>query len=367
MIRSMSELPTQTSSGEMPGIDAAAEVERARDAYRRLREEIAKVIVGQADVVEQVLTAVFCRGHAVVVGVPGLAKTLLISTIARTLSLNFSRIQFTPDLMPSDITGTEIIEEDRASGRRQMRFVPGPVFANVILADEINRTPPKTQAALLESMQERQVTVAGQRHALPVPFFVLATQNPLEQEGTYPLPEAQLDRFMFQIMIRYPSEAEEHEVVRRSSNPVRADVSEVLKADDIAAVGRAVRMMPIADHVIRYALRLVRATRVGEAEDDGVARPAIVRQYLSWGAGPRASEYLVLAARAKALLSGATHTTPEHVRAVAHPVLRHRLLTNFNAEADQVSPDAIIDGLLAAVAVEGEAGAGRDRTAGVLR
>ena len=355
--------PTQPNESVPNGIGAGeasgADIDGAREAYRRLRDEIGKVIVGQAEVIDQILIAVFCRGHAVVVGVPGLAKTLLISTIARTLSLEFSRIQFTPDLMPSDITGTEIIEEDRTTGRREMRFVKGPVFANVVLADEINRTPPKTQAALLESMQERQVTVAGERHALPDPFFVLATQNPLEQEGTYPLPEAQLDRFMFQILIRYPTETEELEVIRRSASRERAAVAEVLHAEDIRAVGEAVRMIPIADHVMAYALRLVRATRVGEAEDVGVERPEIVKRYVSWGAGPRASEYLVLAAKAHALITGGSHVTPENVKAVAHPILRHRILTNFNAEADQISADAVIDGLLAGVSVDASAGSER--------
>jgi len=344
----MSDDPTTPT----PGDDAMQQIERAREAYASVREEIGKIIVGQTDVIDEVLTAIFCRGHAVVVGVPGLAKTLLISTIARTLSLDFNRIQFTPDLMPSDITGTEVIEEDRATGRRELRFVQGPVFSNVILADEINRTPPKTQAALLESMQERQVTIGGTRYPLPDPFFVLATQNPLEQEGTYPLPEAQLDRFMFQILIRYPTEADELEVVRRSGRKERIEVEEKLHAEDIAAVGAAIRMIPVSDHVMRYALRLVRATRVGERADGATEKPQIVRDYVSWGAGPRASEFLVLAARAHALLSGGTHVTPENVRAVAHPILRHRILTNFNAEADQVSPDAIIDGLIDAVSVE---------------
>ncbi|MEM1183900.1 MAG: AAA family ATPase [Planctomycetota bacterium] len=329
-----------------PEVHPDEAIDAVHAATARLRSEIGKVVVGQQDVVEQVLLAVFCRGHALVVGVPGLAKTLLISTIARTLSLKFSRVQFTPDLMPSDITGTEVFDEDKSTGRRELRFVKGPIFANVILADEINRTPPKTQAALLESMQERQVTTGGVRHALPDPFFVLATQNPLEQEGTYPLPEAQLDRFMFQVLIKYPTADDELEVVRRSATKERANVEEVLHAIDIDRVHRVVRAMPVADHVLKYALRLVRATRVGEPEDEGVSRPEIATRYLSWGAGPRASEYLVLGAQARALLDGATHVTPEHVAAVAHPVLRHRVLTNFNAEADQVTPDTVIDGLL---------------------
>ena len=339
--------------------DAEAALAEVRKAHDDLREQIGKVIVGQDDVVEQLLTAVFCRGHAVVVGVPGLAKTLLISTIARTLSLDFSRIQFTPDLMPSDITGTEVIEEDKTTGHRELRFVRGPVFSNVILADEINRTPPKTQAALLEAMQERQVTVGGVKHTLPSPFFVLATQNPIEQEGTYPLPEAQLDRFMYQILIRYPTETEELEIVRRSTAGAKADISPVLDQAGIERVQSLVRAIPVADHVIRYALRLVRATRVGPDAD--ADQPQVIKDYLGWGAGPRASEYLILAAKARAVLTGSGHATPEHVKAVAHPVLRHRILTNFNAEADQVTPDAIVDGLLAAVPVD--ASGAQDRKA----
>jgi MoxR-like ATPase len=327
----------------------------ARAAYQRLREQIGKIIVGQDEVVDELLMAIFSRGHAVVVGVPGLAKTLLISTIAKTLSLDFSRIQFTPDLMPSDITGTEVIQEDKASGQRQLKFVRGPVFANVILADEINRTPPKTQAAMLEAMQERQVTVGGTRHLLPQPFFVLATQNPIEQEGTYPLPEAQLDRFMFQIHIRYPNETEEIEIVRRSGEKGHAPISPVLDAMGIAKVQDIVRTTPVADHVIRYALRLVRATRVKEPMDAGAPRPKLVQEYVAWGAGPRASEYMIQAAKSRAVLEGATHVTPDHVRKVAKPVLRHRLMMNFNAEADQVTGDSVVDGLLASVPVESAA------------
>ncbi|GAB4386481.1 MAG: MoxR family ATPase [Phycisphaerales bacterium] len=327
-------------------------VDQVRAAHDRLRGEIAKVIVGQDEVVEQILTCVFCRGHALLVGVPGLAKTLLISTIASALSLEFSRIQFTPDLMPSDITGTEVIEEDKTTGHRQLRFVRGPIFANVVLADEINRTPPKTQAALLESMQERQVTVGGVRHELPSPFFVLATQNPLEQEGTYPLPEAQLDRFMYQIQIGYPSAEEELEVMRRSATKGEQRIEQVLDGPGIEQIQQVVRTVPVPDHVMRYALRLVRATRVTEPEGRELA-PQIVREYVAWGAGPRASEYLILAARGRALLSGSPHVTPDHIREVALPVLRHRIMTNFNAEADQVRTDQIIRGLLDGIAVEG--------------
>ncbi|MFZ2874353.1 MAG: MoxR family ATPase [Phycisphaerales bacterium] len=336
-----------------PGSVLPEQVQEVRAAYSRLRSEIRKVIVGQDEVVDQMLMAIFCRGHVVVVGVPGLAKTLLISTIARTLSLAFSRVQFTPDLMPADITGTEVIQEDRATGHRALKFVQGPIFANVILADEINRTPPKTQAALLEAMQERHVTVGGKRHDLPVPFFVLATQNPIEQEGTYPLPEAQLDRFMFQISISYPSLEEEMEIVRRMASRGGESVESALDEDGIRRVQDVVRQMPVPDHVIAYALRLVRATRVKEPMDLGITRPRMVQDYVGWGAGPRASEYLILAAKAKALLEGSTHVTPEHVGAIAKPVLRHRLLLNFNAEADQVTPDAVIADLLANVPLEG--------------
>jgi len=322
-----------------------------RETHDKLRTEIGRVIVGQDDVVEEVLTTIFCRGHALLVGVPGLAKTLLISTIARAMHLDFSRIQFTPDLMPSDITGTEVIEEDRTTGHRQLRFVPGPIFANVILADEINRTPPKTQAALLESMQERQVTANGQRHELPSPFFVLATQNPLEQEGTYPLPEAQLDRFMLQIKIKYPSAEEELEVMRRSAVKDEVTINPVIDGPQIIRIQSIIRHVPVADHVSRYALRLVRATRVGEPAEG--PRPSMVEDYLAWGAGPRASEALILSAKARAVLSGSMHVTPEHVKGAAMSVLRHRILTNFNAEADQVSTDDVIRTLVEEIPVEG--------------
>ncbi len=325
--------------------DAAREVNQA---YERLTSEVHKIIVGQDEVLAEILMAMFCGGHALVVGVPGLAKTLLISTLARTLSLGFSRIQFTPDLMPSDMTGTEVIEEDRTTGSRELRFVKGPIFSNVILADEINRTPPKTQAALLESMQERQVTAGGVRHPLPRPFFVLATQNPIEQEGTYPLPEAQLDRFMFNVKIDYPTEDEELHIVKRTTAAEEQHVEPVLTGDDVMRVESLVRQVPVADHVVRYVLRLVRSTRVRE----DVKKPAVVENYVSWGAGPRASQYIVLAAKAKAILSGATHVMPEHIRSVALPVLRHRIITNFNAEADGITTDDIIKDLLERIPVD---------------
>ena len=342
-------------------------IAEVRASYDGLKGEVRKVIVGQERVVDQILMAIFCRGHALVVGVPGLAKTLLISTIARSMSLGFSRVQFTPDLMPSDITGTEVIEEDKSTGVRTLRFVKGPIFANVILADEINRTPPKTQAALLEAMQERQVTVGGMQHALPSPFFVLATQNPIEQEGTYPLPEAQLDRFMFEVKIGYPSESEEAEIVRRTTTGGSAKPEAVMTGEQIARVQEVVRAMPVADHVIRYALRLVRTTRIKEPMDGGLNRPKLVKDYVAWGAGPRASEYLVLAAKAHALLTGSTHVSPDHVRAVATPVLRHRILTNFNAEADGVSTDDIIEGMLKDVPVDGTSPAEKKQMETVVR
>ncbi|MGP1273311.1 MAG: AAA family ATPase [Phycisphaerales bacterium] len=329
------------------------DIARIREVHGRLRTEIGRIIVGQDEVIEQMLTCIFCRGHALVVGVPGLAKTLLISTIARALSLDFSRIQFTPDLMPSDITGTEVFQEDKATGHRALEFIRGPIFANVILADEINRTPPKTQAALLEAMQEGQVTAGGHMHALPSPFFVLATQNPIEQEGTYPLPEAQLDRFMYQIRIGYPTEAEELEIVRRSAHKGEVAITPVIGGEEIARMQTLIRHAPAADHVIRYALRLVRATRQPERGADD-HRPQVVRDYVGWGAGPRASEYLILAAKARAILTGATHADIEHVREAARPVLRHRVLTNFNAEADQVTTDEVITRLLESVSVEDE-------------
>ena len=332
---------------------APASLEDARASIAALRSEIAKVIVGQEDVVEQMLLCIMCRAHGLVVGVPGLAKTLLISTIAKSLGLQFSRVQFTPDLMPSDVTGTEVIQEDRTTGHRVMRFVHGPIFANVVLADEINRTPPKTQAALLEAMQERQVSVGGVQHPLPSPFFVLATQNPLEQEGTYPLPEAQLDRFMLQILIRYPNAEDELEIVRRSTGSGTAEVDEVLDHARIFALQQLVRAVPAPEHVMRYALRLVRCTRVNEPADAGVDRPSMVGEYVSWGAGPRASEFLILAAKARAVLRGEDHATIEHVKSVAAPVFRHRLQLNFNAEADGVTVDAIVDQLLASVPEQG--------------
>lgn len=308
-----------------------------------IRGEIRKVIIGQDNVIEELLICLMCGGHCLLVGVPGLAKTLLISTLARSLNLKLSRIQFTPDLMPSDITGTEIMEEDRTTGGRSLRFVKGPVFANLILADEINRTPPKTQAALLEAMQETQVTASGSKYPLPKPFFVLATQNPIEQEGTYPLPEAQLDRFMFNTIVSYPSQQEELEIVLHTTSINECQVEHVLDAETVLSIQKTVRSVPVAEHVASYAVRLARSTRVGMP---GTEALPIVRDYIRWGCGPRASQYLILAAKAKSLLAGDTHVQIEHIKSIAHPVLRHRLLLNFNAEADKVTTDEIITSII---------------------
>lgn len=342
--------PTPEPVSNQPASGSAQEVvQRLHNAHDKMVEQIGRVIVGQTEVVDQLLMSLFCKGHAVLVGVPGLAKTLLVSTISKALSLDFSRIQFTPDLMPSDITGTDIIEEDKSTGERLMRFVKGPVFCNVLLADEINRTPPKTQAALLEAMQEHQVTASGEKHILPDPFFVLATQNPIEQEGTYPLPEAQLDRFMFQILVDYPNEDEELEIVRRTTARHDVTVEPVLTAEDVLEIQQIIRDIPVADHVIRYALRMVRATRVREKVDHF----DFIENYLSWGAGPRASQYLILGGKAHAVMQGRNHVEPEDIQAVAKPVLRHRVITNFNAEADRVTADDVIDKLIAAVDIDG--------------
>ena len=330
-------------------LDASSSTTFVKDAFDRIRNEVHKVIVGQDEVLEQATLSMFCGGHAVVEGVPGLAKTLLISTLAKTLSLGFSRIQFTPDLMPSDMTGTEVIEEDKSTGTRTLRFVKGPIFSNVVLADEINRTPPKTQAALLESMQERQVTAGGVRHQLPNPFFVLATQNPIEQEGTYPLPEAQLDRFMFNIRIKYPTAEQELEIIKQTTSGTPVEPLPVLDAEQCLLIQKMIRDVPVADHVAQYAIRLIRATRV-RSEDPDIPRE--VKDYLSWGAGPRASQFLVIAAKAKAILDGSTHVMPSHIQSIALPVLRHRIITNFNAEADGVQTDDIIKSLLESISVD---------------
>jgi len=332
--------------------DDVQAVQKLNEAYRLITEQLGRVIVGQQQVIEELLVAMFARGHCLLVGVPGLAKTLMIRTLADAFSLEFNRIQFTPDLMPSDITGTEVIQEDKASGTRRLQFLKGPIFANVILADEINRTPPKTQAALLEAMQEQQLTIGGTRHVLVKPFFVLATQNPIEQEGTYPLPEAQLDRFMFNTFVDYPDEEEELEIVKRTTADVSVQVTPTLSGEEILDLQRIVRRVPVADHVVRYALQLARLTRPNHP---GV--PDFITEYVNWGAGPRASQYLVLGAKARAVLYGRYSAGCDDIRAVAFPVLRHRIVTNFNAEAEGVKPDDIIRRLIETVA------AGEDETA----
>jgi len=306
-----------------------------------LRREVAQRIVGQHSVVEGLLTALLSNGHALLVGVPGLAKTLLVSTVAEALDLGFSRIQFTPDLMPTDITGTEVIEEDRTSGRRVFRFVHGPVFANIVLADEINRTPPKTQAALLQAMQERAVTAAGQTYPLDPPFFVLATQNPIEQEGTYPLPEAQLDRFMFELTIDYPSRGEEEEIAMRTTGEAVSRVQQVVTASELVELQRLVRRVPVSPSLVEFAVRLARATRPADEE-----APALARRYVSWGAGPRASQFLVLGAKARAAARGDAMPSYDDVRAVAPAVLAHRVVLNFEAEADGRTTRDVVQELL---------------------
>ena len=315
-----------------PETAGSADVEaaqRVKDAYDRIKAELHKTIVGMDDVIDQLLISIFARGHCLLVGVPGLAKTLLVSSVSRCLSRSFNRIQFTPDLMPADITGTEVIQEDRATGTRAFKFIQGPIFANVILADEINRTPPQTQAALLEAMQERQVTAGGQRHELDAPFFVLATQNPIEQEGTYPLPEAQLDRFMLELLIDYPSRAEEEEIAMTTTGVDRPEVGTVVSAGELVELQRVVRRVPVAPSLVAYAVRLVRATR---ADDDGA--PARTRRDVAGGAGPRAGRYLVLGAKARAAARGDALPSLDDVRAVAPAVLAHRVVLNFEAEAD---------------------------------
>ena len=325
-----------------PQTDLAA-VAELHEAKRAILGELEKRIVGQKDVVEALLTALFARGHCLFVGVPGLAKTLLVSTLAEVLALRFQRIQFTPDLMPSDITGTDVLEEEHATGRRFFRFIPGPIFANLVLADEINRTPPKTQAALLQSMQELRVTAGGTTHELPPPFLVFATQNPIEQEGTYPRPEAQLDRFMLQVDVDYPSEDEELEIVRRGTGPRRASLAVALSPERILALQELVLRVPVPDHVARYAVALVRASRPGPLA------PPPIREFVAYGAGPRASQYLVLGAKARAILDGRFAAAVEDVRALARPTLQHRLITNFHAESEGVRPAALVDQLLDAV------------------
>ena len=319
-------------------------IKTLKGAYDNLRKEIGHVIVGQDKVVEEILIAIFARGHCLLEGVPGLAKTLIISTLAKCLSLSFKRIQFTPDLMPSDITGTEFIQDDKATGERVFRFIKGPIFCNICLADEINRTPPKTQAALLEAMQEKSVTVAGNHHVLPPPFFVLATQNPLEQEGTYPLPEAQLDRFIFKIFVNYPSDEEELEIMKRVTSPNKVQIQPVLSGEQICQLQEIVLRVPVADHVYAYAKKIVRSTRpsMGEAPD-------FIRNWINWGAGPRASLNLILAGKARAILNGQFHVSCDDIAAVAPAILRHRIACNFTAQAEGITTDKVIEKLLASI------------------
>jgi MoxR-like ATPase len=318
--------------------DAAAQFAAA---FERLRAQVGQVIVGQEQVVEQLVLAIAARGHAILVGVPGLAKTLLVSTLARTLDLDFHRIQFTPDLMPGDITGAEVLHTDPATGERSFRFVKGPVFTNLLLADEINRTPPKTQAALLEAMQERQVSAAGQAMPLPDPFFVLATQNPIEQEGTYPLPEAALDRFLFLIQVDYPSAEEEAEIMRRTTGGDPVELEQVLSAEQLIEMQQLVRKVPIAEPVLQYAVTLARRTRPAEAD-----APGFIQQWVTWGAGPRAAQNMILAAKARALLNGRMHVSTDDINSVAPAVMRHRLLTNFAAQAENITADDIVARLI---------------------
>jgi len=316
-------------------------IEQLGQARNLLLQEIHKVIIGQDQVIEELLLAMFSRGHVLMVGVPGLAKTLLISTVAKVLKLEFRRIQFTPDLMPSDITGTDVIEEDRSTGKRQFRFIRGPIFANIILADEINRTPPKTQAALLQAMQEYHVTAGGDTYSLDLPFFVLATQNPIEQEGTYPLPEAQLDRFMFMVNVDYPTKDQERNIVRSTTTDHDIDLRYVLRGKDILGIQKIVRRVPVSSHVVDYAVNLVRASRPNRPE-----APQFINEWLTWGAGPRAAQYLILGAKSHALFNGRLNVTCDDVRSVARPVLRHRLFSNFNADAEGITAENIVDRLL---------------------
>jgi MoxR-like ATPase len=319
-------------------------LEKLRHAHKQMRAEIGKIIIGQENVLDELLMAIFCRSHALLVGVPGLAKTLMVSTLAQALDMSFKRIQFTPDLMPSDITGTEVIQDDPVTRQRAFKFLPGPIFANIVLADEINRTPPKTQAALLEAMQERKASIGGVDHPMKNPFFVLATQNPIEQEGTYPLPEAQLDRFLFMIKVDYPTDKEEEQIMRQGTSDVQLQVSKVLHGNEILELQHIVRRIPVADHVFAYAKRITRMTRPGtpEAAD-------FVNKWLIWGAGPRASMNLILAAKAHAVLKGNHHVSAEDVAAVSLAILRHRLILNFTAQSEGVTVEDVIRRLVQAV------------------
>jgi MoxR-like ATPase len=341
--------PSQDRAGQSPpSNEDAAIVARLRDARLRVKEEMARVVVGQEHVIDHLLVALLCRGHVLLLGVPGVGKTLMARTLARTLEMEFRRIQFTPDLMPSDITGMEIIEEDASTGRRKLEFLPGPIFANFLLADEINRTPPKTQSALLQAMQENEVTIGRRTYPLKPPFFVVATQNPIEMEGTYPLPEAQLDRFMFNLKVKYPSIQEELLVVKGTTGTQSVEARPILKAEELIRLQDLVRGVPVADSVMLYAIRLVAASRPGELKEiEGV------HKYLLHGASPRASQYMVLGAKARAILAGRYHVDFEDVKAQAGPVLRHRLVLNFHARADGVDADAIVRRLIETVRQEG--------------
>ncbi|MCC7192402.1 MAG: MoxR family ATPase [Phycisphaeraceae bacterium] len=332
------------ASSETAHSDDAAQAQRLVAAYEKISTELSKVIVGQKEVIEQVMIAILARGHCLLEGVPGLAKTLLVRSLAEGMALSFHRVQFTPDLMPADITGTEIIQEDSATGKRQLIFQQGPIFAQMILADEINRTPPKTQAALLEAMQEHSVTIGGKTHALPEPFFVLATQNPIEQEGTYPLPEAQRDRFILHIKVDYPDRAAEREIIQRTTGAQQSMISQALTSEDILACQQIVRRVPVPEHVMDFVLDVVRKSRPKEEE----ALP-FVKTLVDWGPGPRASQQLILAGKVRALLRGRFHVSIEDVEAMAHPVLRHRIIPNFNAEAEGLTVDSLIDRILEAI------------------
>jgi MoxR-like ATPase len=322
--------------------EASAEsIDLLHNAHNQLKAQMSKVIVGQENVIDQLLIALFSRGHCLLEGVPGLAKTLMISTLSKCLSMDFSRIQFTPDLMPADITGTDVLQENRDTGQREFRFIEGPLFHNVILADEINRTPPKTQAALLEAMQERQVTVGQTIHQLSDPFFVLATQNPIEQEGTYSLPEAQQDRFMFKVYVKYPSFEEERQIARQTTSNTKAEPESVLSAEQVLEIQDVVRQVPVTDHVINYALAIVRQTRVGEP-----GAPDWINEWLGWGAGPRAMQSLLLGSKARALLNGRSYVSTADIQALAAPVLRHRITPNFTAESEGITSDKVIERLI---------------------
>jgi len=339
----MSEPATAVVPPSMTASDAQT-IETLRSAYKRLRQEIGKIIIGQDAVLDQLLMAIFCRGHALLVGVPGLAKTLMVSTLAQALDLTFKRIQFTPDLMPSDITGTEVIQDDMATRQRMFKFLKGPIFANIVLADEINRTPPKTQAALLESMQERKASIGGVDYPMLDPFFVLATQNPIEQEGTYPLPEAQLDRFLFLVKVDYPSDGEEEQIMRMGTSDVQNQITQVLHGEDILRLQHIVRRVPVADHLFAYAKRITRMTRPNTAE-----AADFVNKWLTWGAGPRASMNLILAAKAHAVLKGHYHVSADDVASVAGPILRHRLICNFAAQSEGITVEDVIQRILRSV------------------